>query len=336
MAGTDPNSSREIVITRTFDAPRALVWEAWTDPKHFVHWWGPFPTVNPACEMDLRPGGKFRWVMRAPDGAQYPMSGEYKEIVRPERIVYTHSMAENPPAWHDMLNELRKASKGSMVPDGIVTVTFEDAAGKTKLTITTLFDSAATAEAFRGMQMVQGWGMSLDRLARVADCIEAEHAPPDHDVIVTRMFDAPRDLVFKMWTDPGHLAHWVIPKGFAPPIIEHMDARTGGSLRMRMKFSDGKTYLSQWSYVEVTPPQRIVYDELCDENGKPFHKARQIVEFAEYEGKTMLTIRGRIELLPDRDPRFTVEFMRAGWSQGWNDNFDNLASYLPKQHASKV
>jgi uncharacterized protein YndB with AHSA1/START domain len=161
------NSNREIVIARTFNAPRELVWEAWTDPKHFVHWWGPFPTVNPTCEMDLRPGGAFKWVMLSPDGTQYPVTGVYKEIVKPERIVYTNSLADNPPAWHDMLNELRKAPKGSLVPDGIVTVTFEDSAGKTQLTITTLFDSAATAEAFRGMQMVQGWGMSLDRLERV-------------------------------------------------------------------------------------------------------------------------------------------------------------------------
>ncbi|HEV8409590.1 MAG TPA: SRPBCC domain-containing protein [Gemmatimonadaceae bacterium] len=163
------HSDREIVITRTFNAPRALVWDAWTDPKMFVHWWGPFPTVNPECEMDLRPGGAFRWVMMSPDGQRYPVTGIYKEIVKPERIVYTNNLADNPPAWHDQLNALRGAPKGSIVPDGIVTVIFADENGKTRLTITTLFDSAATAEAFRGMQMVQGWGMSLDRLGRVVE-----------------------------------------------------------------------------------------------------------------------------------------------------------------------
>ncbi len=167
MSGTDQNAPREIVVTRTFNAPRELVWEAWTDPKHFVRWWGPFPTVNPACEMDLRPGGAFKWVMLSPDGMQYPLTGVYTEIVKPDRISYTQNLASNPPAWHDKLNELRSAPKGSLVPDAAVTVTFEDVAGKTQLTITTLFDSAATAEAFRGMQMVQGWGMSLDRLERV-------------------------------------------------------------------------------------------------------------------------------------------------------------------------
>ena len=171
-ASASNQNDREIVITRTFNAPRSLVWEAWTNPKLFVNWWGPFPTVNPVCEMDLRPGGAFRWVMMSPDGQQYPVTGVYKEIVKPERIVYTNNLADNPPAWHDQLNTLRGAPKGSMVPDGVVTVTFAEIAGKTQLTITTRFDSAATAEAFRGMQMVQGWGMSLDRLDRVVTAAE--------------------------------------------------------------------------------------------------------------------------------------------------------------------
>lgn len=165
MTPTAGTSDREIIVSRVFNAPRELVFDAWTDPKHFVNWWGPFPTVNPVCEMDVRPGGAFRWVMLSPDGTQYPLTGIFQEIVRPERIVYTPSLKDNPPAWHDKLNELRKAPKGSLVPDGLVTVTFVDEGGRTKLTITTLFDSAITAQAFRGMQMEQGWAMSLDRLA---------------------------------------------------------------------------------------------------------------------------------------------------------------------------
>lgn len=150
----------------------------------------------------------------------------------------------------------------------------------------------------------------------------------EHTVIVTRAFNAPRAIVFKMWTDPKHLVHWVIPRGFAPPIIEYMDAQTGGSLRMRMKFSDGNVYLSKWSFVEVTEPERIIYDEECDINDLTFHRARQTVDFAERGGKTTLSIRGEIELVPGRDPQLTLEAMRAGWTDGWNDNFDKLAEQL--------
>ena len=150
----------------------------------------------------------------------------------------------------------------------------------------------------------------------------------DHTVVVARTFDAPSALVFKMWTDPEHLVRWVIPRGFASPIIEHMDARTGGSLRMRMNYSDGNVYLSKWSFVEVTEPERIIYDEVCDVNGATFHRARQTVEFAEAAGKTTISIRGEIELVPGRDPRLTLEAMRTGWSDGWNDNFDKLEALI--------
>jgi len=167
-------SERTIVITRTFNAPRELVFEAWTDPKHFVHWWGPFPTTNPACEMDLRPGGAFRWVMRAPDGIDYPLTGVFREIVKPERIVYVQNLKDNPPSWHEKLNELRGAPPGSLVPDALVTVTFEENQGRTRLSISTLFESAPTARAFRGMQMEQGWAMSLDRLERVVDKLASQ------------------------------------------------------------------------------------------------------------------------------------------------------------------
>ena len=118
MTAANPKPEHEVVISRLINAPRELVFDAWTDPKHFVHWWGPFPTTNPVCEMDLRPGGAFRWVMRAPDGVEYPLTGVHREIVRPERIVYTHSLLDHPAAWHDRLNDLRGAPKGVVCPTG--------------------------------------------------------------------------------------------------------------------------------------------------------------------------------------------------------------------------
>src|SRR3981081_2563312 len=88
-----PNASnsemdREVVITRVFDAPRALVFRAWTDPQHLARWWGPQGFSNPVCETDVRIGGAWRIVMRGPDGAEYPGGGVYREIVVPERLVF--------------------------------------------------------------------------------------------------------------------------------------------------------------------------------------------------------------------------------------------------------
>src|SRR5436309_7085220 len=77
---TTPLATRELTITRVFDAPRALVFKMWTEPAHMAQWWGPHGFTNPVCEMDVRAGGRLRIVMRAPDGVEYPMSGTFREI----------------------------------------------------------------------------------------------------------------------------------------------------------------------------------------------------------------------------------------------------------------
>ena len=79
---------REVSLTRVFDAPPQLVWMAWTDPRHMAQWWGPKGFTNPVCELDLRPGGAIRIHMQAPNGAVYPMTGSFEEIVPCERLVF--------------------------------------------------------------------------------------------------------------------------------------------------------------------------------------------------------------------------------------------------------
>src|SRR5476651_1103734 len=78
-----------VEIVRVFDAPRALVWQAWTDPKRMAQWFGPRGFTIPVCELDVRVGGSLRIVMRGPDGNDYPMKGVFREIVPPERLVYS-------------------------------------------------------------------------------------------------------------------------------------------------------------------------------------------------------------------------------------------------------
>src|SRR5215208_1788707 len=86
---------RTIVITRVFDAPRALVFKAWTDPRHVARWWGPKDFTNPVCEMDVRPGGAITIHMRGPDGVMYPSKGVFHEIVEPERLVFSNTAMED-------------------------------------------------------------------------------------------------------------------------------------------------------------------------------------------------------------------------------------------------
>ena len=86
---SSPVVERKLTLTRTLNAPRSLVFKAWTDPKQLAQWWGPKGFTNPVCELDLRVNGEIRIDMRAPDGKVYPMAGAYREIVEPERLVFT-------------------------------------------------------------------------------------------------------------------------------------------------------------------------------------------------------------------------------------------------------
>ncbi|MGH7631663.1 MAG: SRPBCC domain-containing protein [Gemmatimonadales bacterium] len=143
------STERQLVITRSINAPRELVFQAWTHPEHLVHWWGPRGFTTPVCEMDVRPGGTFRITLRSPEGENYRIKGVYHEIVAPERLVYTNG-------WDEA---------GRPGQESLVTVTFADEDGRTKLAILTEFASAADFETFKGMGVIEGWTESLERLA---------------------------------------------------------------------------------------------------------------------------------------------------------------------------
>jgi uncharacterized protein YndB with AHSA1/START domain len=153
MAETEHFSSekrpeRVVTITRTLDAPRELVFQAWIDPAHVAQWWGPGGFTNPVCELDARQGGKIWIVMRGPNGVDYPMSGTFREIIPPHRLVFT-AVAED--------------ADGQPILESLTTVSFVKKDGKTELTMHAhaIGFVADAASKLAGMQ--QGWSQSLDR-----------------------------------------------------------------------------------------------------------------------------------------------------------------------------
>jgi uncharacterized protein YndB with AHSA1/START domain len=141
------SAERELVITRIFDAPRRLVFKAWTDPEHLVHWLGPQGFTGTIMKMDVRPGGAYRLQMRGPEGDDHWSQGVCREIVEPERLVMTAN-------WAD-------AQGNPTSPETLLTVTFEEHEGKTKLMLhQAVFESVTARDAHRG-----GWNSSLDCLA---------------------------------------------------------------------------------------------------------------------------------------------------------------------------
>lgn len=145
------SDDRTLILMRELDAPRDKVFTAWTDPEQAARWWGPKGFTSVSCTMDVRVGGAWRRAMRAPDGSLHIASGVYREIVRPERLVFTY-------AWED--------DAGRPKPETLVTLTFADrGGGKTRLTLhQALFETVAARDDHRG-----GWSGCLDRFADYLD-----------------------------------------------------------------------------------------------------------------------------------------------------------------------
>ncbi|MBV9558088.1 MAG: SRPBCC domain-containing protein [Pseudolabrys sp.] len=145
------NPERSVVLTRIFDAPRALVWKAWTDPKMMKEWFGPKVFTNSVCELDVRVGGKMLVVMRAPDGTEYPCAGEFRTIVEGERIEFTNNAV---------------AKDGSLMLRGESVVTFADApGGKTKMVLSTKAVGLVPEAPMMLAGMEEGWSGSFEKLA---------------------------------------------------------------------------------------------------------------------------------------------------------------------------
>lgn len=144
------SSEPALVITRTFDAPSDLVFKAWTDPKQLAQWWGPSGFTNPVCDLDPRPGGAIRVHMRAPDGTTYPMSGVYREIDPPRRLVFLSSaLDEEGRPLFEILNALTFSAQGART-----VLRLEARVVKT---------TAQAQQYLDGMD--EGWRQSLVRLA---------------------------------------------------------------------------------------------------------------------------------------------------------------------------
>jgi uncharacterized protein YndB with AHSA1/START domain len=147
-------SDREIVMTRIFDAPRDLVFEAHSSAEHMRQWWGPRKYETISAEIDFRPGGKWRIVHRGPDGEEYGFHGEYREIVRPERITWTFEF------------------EGAPGHVAVETLTLEEHDGKTTLTARSSADTVEERDATLESGMTEGAAETFDRLEEYLEILK--------------------------------------------------------------------------------------------------------------------------------------------------------------------
>ena len=241
---------RTLVTTRIFDAPRELVYRAWTDPKQLAKWFPPEGFTAPRCEVDARVGGVFRVDMRAPegpplDGKVFPGPGTFREVVPNERLVFT----------------MQPEIDGRKMPPIVTTVRFEDHAGRTRLTVEQALSTVAEYETMAKQGMSEGIQQSLGKLAGVLS-----GNPTDRGVTVSgrtltlvRVFNAPRELVWTALTDPKHITKWMFANDWESPFAE-ADLRAGGTFRIGMRPADHSHagFVLDGTYREIVKPERIV------------------------------------------------------------------------------
>jgi|GEM_PF-17336 len=296
----------ETVLTRTFHAPRALVFQAWTDPKHLAKWWGPRGFTNPVCEFDPRPGGAIRIHMTAPDGTVFPMTGIVHEVKEPEWLVFTSRAFED--------------ETGNSKLEVLNTITFTELDGKTTLTVRAVVQRAAPELSGAIAGMTEGWAQSLDKLGESLSPSATNTS--DREIVVTRLFDAPRALVFDCFTDTKHLVKWWGPNGFTTTTHE-MDMRPGGVWRFTMHGPDGRDYKNRVVYTTVDRPNCLGYRHVGEEadEGVSFFTT---ITFTEREGKTEVTLRLAFPSAAERDEVAT----KYGAIEGAHQTLARLGEHL--------
>ncbi len=310
-------ADREIVITRVVHAPRELVWEAWTNPKHVVRWWGPRGFTTTIHEMDVRPGGVWRHTMHGPDGTDYPNSSVFEKVEKPERIVYSHGGGK----------------KGGPAAQFQATWTFEAQGDKTKVTMRGVFPSAAARDqVVKEYGAIEGGKQTLERLEEQLATMSG-----GGEFVISRVFDAPRTLVWKAWTERERLMQWFGPKGFTMRVAT-LDLRPGGVFHYCLRSPDGHDMWGKFVYREIVAPERIVWvNSFSDEKGgltrHPLSEKTWPLEMfstttlTEHDSKTTVTVRWS-PLTATEAERKTFDTNHESMRMGWTGTMDQLAEYL--------
>ena len=288
---------REIITTRILHAPRELVFKAWTDPAHVAKWWGPDGFRSTIQKMDVRPGGEWLLVMHGPDGTDYRNKSVFLEVKEPERLAYDHVSG----------------------PKFVSTVTFDDIDGLTKVTMKQVFESPAELKnVIKAFHADEGGKQTLARLEAHTHAMHwmGKDSGEDSQFFMTRVFDAPRALVWEAWSNPAHFQKWFAPKGLTMPGF-HMDFRKGGAVSMTMKAPDGTVFEGDGRFSDIVKPELIGWIAFLKFQAPPL-EVHSRVRFVDLGGKTLLCAHQRY--LKSGDPEGAIE--------GWTSTLDNLAEIV--------
>ncbi|WP_437225108.1 SRPBCC domain-containing protein [Planctomicrobium sp. SH661] len=309
VARSQPN---EIHITRVYDAPVEMVWDAWTDPEQVAQWWGPRGFSLTTHSKELRPGGIWHYTMHGPDGVDYPNMTLYHEVEEFRKLVYDHgAYVDRPPMFR-------------------VTVEFAESKGKTTMEMTMTLPTAEEAAAARKFIKAAGGNATWDRLAEFLDA----KTNGRHSFVINRSFAASPELLFEMWTDPQHLCRWLPPPGFTMEVLSG-EIRTGCECLFRMSDGADMTLHGRFQYQELNAPARLVYiQQFCDSAGNisrhpglpvfPPSLEVTVLFAAEDEQNTRVTVTTvPLGTVTDEEVKAFLDTL-GSMTQGWSASFDQL------------
>ena len=308
----------ELKITRVFDAPRELVWKAWTEPQMAMQWSGPRGFKATEFVMATEVGGRWHLKMEGKvpgtgEVAHLLQGGVLKELRPPELLSYTF-------AWEP------RSCVGlpeSPYKENLVTVRLEERGKKTIMTFTQgPFATEGERDGHNG-----GWNSAFDKFAEFMLTQQpGRMADPDDvptELHIKRFFKAPRQLVFDAWTKPEMIREWFGPKGFTTPVAE-MDTRNGGAIRIDMQGPDGRVYPSVGKMIEFYPPYRFHMTlAALDGEGKPLFENWNSVFFEEVDGGTMVTLDVHVMMQTPTAPMYL-----KGMNEGWKQTLDKLEALI--------
>lgn len=310
---------KEFVLSRVYDAPREIVWQAWASPEAMARWWGPKGFRINVVKMDFRPGGVFHYSMESRDG--FVMWGRfvYREIVPNERIVWINSFS-------DPEGGATRAPffDGKWPLEVLSTAELSEKDGKTTLTIrwSPINPTDAERKTFDESRdsVREGWTGTLDQLT---DYLSSS----DREITITRLLDAPRELVYDAMTDPKHVARWWGPRGFTTTIHE-MDVRPGGVWSHTMRGPDGTDYPNYCVFIETLRPERVIFWLASAKADIPDRSFRSSWTFEAQGKKTKLTMNLVFPTKEQRDQ--VVRAVKA--IEGGNQTIDRLSEFLAKSN----
>jgi uncharacterized protein YndB with AHSA1/START domain len=312
LSQAQPSADNEILITRLVNAPCDLVWRAFTEQRHMTHWWGPNGFRTTTFDMDVRVGGWWRFVMRGPDGTDYPNWIHYTQVQAPELLAYDHgSTDESQPEFQGR-------------------ITLEAQGDKTLVNLRLICKTKAQRDE-KAKYAIEGGQQTLGRLDAYAGT-----TPADKEFVISRTLHAPRALVWKAWSEAEHLGQWWGPKECSIRVAD-LEFAPGGSFHYAMQWPGGQDMWGRFRYRHIVPQERIEFiNSFSDAQGNitraPFFddwplEVFNTVVFAEQGDQTVMTLRsGPINATAAERERFASIF--ESMQQGFDGTFDKLAEHL--------